>query len=80
MPAEVGGEAGEKLHFHWLKGLFEGATAALTRGLDSLCAFIGIKARRTPSGTPCKDNTMSERTVAGRPHATAALTRGLDSL
>lgn len=42
-PAEVGGEAGEKLHFHWLKGLFEGATGALTNGLDSLCAFIGIK-------------------------------------
>lgn len=45
MPADVGGEAGEKLHFHWLKGLFEGATAALIGGLDSLCAFIGIKVR-----------------------------------
>ena len=44
MPAQVGGQAQEKLHFHWLKGLFEDATSALSRGIDSLCAFIGIKA------------------------------------
>lgn len=39
----MGGEAGDKLHFHWLKGLFEDACRALSSGLDSLCAFIGIK-------------------------------------
>jgi hypothetical protein len=43
LPATVGGEAGDKLHFHWLKGLFEDACRALSSGLDSLCAFIGIK-------------------------------------
>ena len=43
LPATVGGEAGDKLHFHWLKGLFEDACAALSSGLDALCAFIGIK-------------------------------------
>jgi hypothetical protein len=45
LPATVGGEAGDKLHFHWLKGLFEDACAALSGGLDALCAFIGIKVK-----------------------------------
>lgn len=53
LPAEVGGEVGEKLHFHWLKGLFEGATTALSAGLDSLCAFIGIKVSRLAAVIYC---------------------------
>ena len=48
LPATVGGEAGDKLHFHWLKGLFEDACAALSGGLDALCAFIGIKVGGPP--------------------------------
>lgn len=52
LPATVGGEAGDKLHFHWLKGLFEDACAALSSGLDALCAFIGIKVGRPPLEHP----------------------------
>lgn len=49
MPAEVGGAPGDKLHFHWVKGMFDGATEALTSGLESLCSFIGIKALPAPT-------------------------------
>ena len=52
MPAEVGGVPGDKLHFHWVKGMFDGATEALTSGLESLCSFIGIKARAPPPPPP----------------------------
>lgn len=51
MPAEVGGQAGDKLHFHWVKGMFDGATQALTDGLESLCSFIGIKVQHQPVKT-----------------------------
>jgi hypothetical protein len=57
LPATVGGEAGDKLHFHWLKGLFEDACAALSSGLDALCAFIGIKV----GGHRCMIFTSSEQ-------------------
>ena len=35
----------------WLSGLFEGASKALTEGLDSLCSFIGIKVRMSTPGS-----------------------------
>ena len=44
-PLAEGQEPETQQRAPWLAGVFDGASKALREGLDSLCSFIGIKAR-----------------------------------
>ena len=44
-PLAEGQDPGTQQRAPWLAGVFDGSSRALREGLDSLCSFIGIKAR-----------------------------------